>query len=323
MDGHLWVTAAVRFVAGLFVRDPAFEHDFSRRLPEGVAELVFNPSSNAMAARLIDFQVLLAPVMAAHWTVVHFPESCELVTSDVGYAGTSTPSGELPSYVIPTDVRTAVVITPRDVGAPLTWRNDRWVANLVHVDADPGEVAGLNRAIGAFARQEVYGPSCESVVQAEVELGQAPPIRTGHFPGLDPASHLYDWFRGLSILGSGPDNAQARADTIDWSLVEDADWGPLVVVEVGFPERTRGGLRLEGEDLKVDLRYGLGIRRSRREGHDFNMGMLRLVDLKRFGTGTFGRSLTSSTGSRTRSGGADNPPLRRHWFPNKGVQVSM
>jgi len=119
-DGHQWLTVAVPFVAGLFARGPEFHQEFAQRLPPKVRGEPWNGESNATRARLIDLQVLLAPIMAARWAVVHFSPGAELVTSDRGYALTATPVGELPSYVVPISRRSAVLITPRPRGAPLT-----------------------------------------------------------------------------------------------------------------------------------------------------------------------------------------------------------
>jgi len=144
LEGRLWVTALVPFVASLFVRGSEFQQEFATRIPAAVSRLV-GEVDNATNARLIDLQVLLAPVMAARWAVVHLPASAELITSDRGYALTTTPLGELPSYVIPIDPRTALVVTPQRCGQTLVWSGERWIAEVAHFDAPEAEAQSLNR----------------------------------------------------------------------------------------------------------------------------------------------------------------------------------
>jgi hypothetical protein len=207
LDGRLWVTALVPFVAGLFVRGPEFQQEFAKRIPPGVSALV-GDIDNATKARLIDLQVLLAPVMAARWAVVHFPASAELITSDRGYALTTTPLGGFPSYVIPIDPHAALVVTPQRCGQNLAWSGERWIAEVARFDAAEAEAESLNRATAAFARHAVYGPTQAIVDAASDELGSAARLTAGLFEVLDPASHLYDYFRVLCLLDRGAPETQ-------------------------------------------------------------------------------------------------------------------
>ena len=213
LAGRAWAVNLVPFVAGLFMRGPEFHEEFAERLPASlVTKFLENQPDQATLARLIDFQVLLAPVMASRWTVMHFPVGSNIVTSDRGYALTTTPEGAHPSYVIPIDPRTALVVTPQMLGAPLVWEDDRWLADVTHVEVARAEAPALNRAIGAFARNAVYGPSADSTAEAAAALAEGPRLQL--FPQLDPASHLYDYFRILCALGSHPVDAVGALRTV-------------------------------------------------------------------------------------------------------------
>ena len=83
----------------------------------------------------------------------------------------------------------------------------------------------------------------------------------------------------LSLIGAGPADAQSRADTLDWSTINETDWTAPVVVELLFPDRARGGVRVDGDEVVVDLAHGIAQRRARREAGDFRMGALALSDL--------------------------------------------
>ena len=88
----------VPFVAGLFARPPEFVDEFTERIP---VELRNAPTGGmtqyeqATVARCQDFQRLLAPVMTAQWTIVHFPDTVQLTTNDRGFATTHVPAGAL------------------------------------------------------------------------------------------------------------------------------------------------------------------------------------------------------------------------------------
>jgi hypothetical protein len=279
LDGRAWLTVAVPFVAGLFVRGPDFQQEFWERIPLDLDELMMDRAVNATAARLMDFQLLLAVLMAARWVVLHFPAGVELVTNDRGFALTSTSVGAERAYVVPIGRRAALVVVPRICGQPLRWTGGRWEAELEHRDVAAAEAPALNRATGAFARREVYGATRESVAEASPQLGEAQYPGAGLFEPLDPPSHLYDYFRVLSVIGAGPDDAQARADTLDWSTINEADWTAPVVVEVLFPDRASGGVRVEGDQVIVDLAHGVAQREARRNAGDFRMGAMALIDL--------------------------------------------
>jgi len=172
-----------------------------------------------------------------------------------------------------------VLITPRPRGAPLTWTGRRWTAELEHFDAADEEVAALNRAMGAFARHAVFGPTQSAVVAASADLAAADRLTAGLFEVLDPASHLYDYFRVLAALGSAPAEDGPVTSAIDWSCISEDDWSAPIVFEALFPERSGGGVSIRDNRLTIDLTYGIEQRRVRRATGDFRMGALSLIDL--------------------------------------------
>jgi hypothetical protein len=278
VDGQLWTLTLVPFVAGLFVRGPDFHQQYRQRFPEGletVAPAILRPD-HSTAGRLLDFQHLLAPVMTSRWTVLHFAPSAELVTSDTGFATASTPVGE--SYVVPLDRCTALVITPSTSRQVLSWVDGHWVALLEHYDVADSDVPDLKRAMGAFARHAIYGPTRESVEQASQQLAAAPHVGPAMLGAeVDLGCHLYDYFRVVSALQSTPADAQSAADSIDWPAVERL-WPAPVVFELLFPERTVGGVQADGHHITVDLTLGAAVRKVRRAAGDFRKGAMTLME---------------------------------------------
>ena len=283
LDGRLWATTLVPFVAGLFVRGQHWHEEFAQRpliaylLDAGVTRPLTN---NAAGQRLIEFQELLSVVMASRWTVLHFSEGVNLVTSDMGIAPAFTPIGD--GYIVPIDTCTALVITRSAQREVLSWSEDRWVAPVDHYTDADWEAPSQRRAIGAFAKHAVYGPTKESVEDASVDLGAEPEIDASLLEGparADLVCHLYDYFRVLSALAAAPADAQEAADHIDWSVVAES-WAAPIVVEVLFAERTCGGVRADADCLSVDLSYGIEMRKARRTVGDFRTGSRTVLPLK-------------------------------------------
>lgn len=279
LDGEVWTTVLVPFVAGLFVRGPNFQQLFQARFPENFdAAVLKSREDNATAARLIELQELLAPVMTAHWTVLHFSKSVDLVTSDTGWAAATTPVGD--SYVVPLDCHTALALTPAIRRLILGRTDASWKAEVNHVQVNNHEATRLRRAIGAFAWHAVYGPTKESVDDAAQELGNAPRIGPSLFGAavdIEHECHLYDYFRVMSAIASPLDETQTAADNINWTAVRDR-WTAPIVVEVLFPERTSGGVRVDN-CITVDLTPGLQLRSARRASGDFMTGAKSLIEL--------------------------------------------
>lgn len=232
-DVRDWLLGAVPFVAGLFARGPEFQKEFAERLPAELRK--HSGPDKATGARLIDLQVLLAPILAARWAVVHFAGDADLITSDRGYALTTTPTGGLASCAIPIGRVAALVVTPRDAGTPIRWSGESWVVDIEHFDADPSEAEALNHAIGGFARQAVFGSSQKAVDNAGADLDKADRLTAGLFVALDPASHLCDYFRVLIATAEPPPPDGSLTEEIDWKKISSEDWRAPVVVECLFP----------------------------------------------------------------------------------------
>lgn len=283
LDGRVWIMTLVPFVAGLFVRGQHWHEEFAKR--PLIAQLlrlgVTRPlTSNAAAQRLVEFQEMLAVVMASRWTVLHFSEGVNLVTSDMAVAPAFTPLG--PGYVIPIDICTALVVTRTTNREILTWAGDRWVAAVDHYTDEDFEAASQRRAIGAFAKYAVYGPTQDSVEDASVDLAVVPEIGLGLLEGPETADlvcHLYDYFRLLTALDATPTSCQAEADRVNWSVVS-RSWTAPIVVELSFPERTGGGVRAHSAGITMDLSYGIEMRKARREAGDFRTGGRVIIPLK-------------------------------------------
>jgi hypothetical protein len=277
LDGGVWMRTLVPFVAALFARGPDFQLEHEKRLPPGIMQYVGLPAAdNAIAARLIDFQTLLAPVMAWRWRVHHFSESVELVTSDVCYAGHGP--RDL-GYAIPIDRHTVLVVARSDSRTILRW-DGSWKTCIEHYDESDFNASGLRRSIGAFARKAVFGPSRDVVQEAALQLAQAPTIGGSLLGGIpmDLECHLYDYFRVLSTIASKPPTEQLYVKSINWQVVA-RSWTAPVAVQLLRPEQTRGGVMATSNDISLDLTYGLAMRNARRRAGEIGKAAYALMSV--------------------------------------------
>jgi len=287
LNCRVWTEVLVPFVAALFVRSPDFIREFERRFSPQIAARfsAVTAHDRGSGPRLIEFQQLLAPVMAMRWAVLHNLTATPLITSDAAFAPTVTPLGL--GYVIPIGPRSALLLAQAQSRAVLRWQGGRWVAPIEHLlTRDDLQPQGWNRAIAAQARREVVGSTQSSVDAVEVEVGIGPALGSAFLGGLaqvDLGCHLYDYFRVISALGVPLVDAARAADEIDWRRAT-RRWAAPIAVEVLFPERTSGGVRIEDGAIVVDLSLGLDVRRHRRAAGDFREGARIQVPVDKIAT---------------------------------------
>jgi hypothetical protein len=262
LDGSVWARTLVPFVAALFARGPDFQRNYEKRLPPGIEQYIgMSAVDNAIAGRLIDFQTLLAPVMAWRWRVHHFSESIDLITSDTCYAGHGP--RDL-GYAIPIDRHTALVVTRSDSRTILKWEQG-WKACIEHYDEPDSNAPNLRRSIGAFAHQIVVGPNREVVQEGSSQLAEAPVIGGRLLGGIpiDLECHLYDYFRVLSTITTEPPPQHRHVKSVDWQAVA-RSWTAPVAVQLVRVEQTQGGVTVTRNGIDLDLTYGLAMRNARR-----------------------------------------------------------
>jgi hypothetical protein len=278
MDGRLWLTTIVPFAASLLSRSPRLPYRYRHWTSEELADI---PQEILVeSARIIELQLLIRQFLASRWVVIHFNDR-DLVTSDAGYALYTTPDGHGSAYVFTIDTHTAVMVEPGVRGQTLYWLGDRWGAVMAHVDLDPSQAMDFNQTMGAFANRVVFGPTQEVVDEAAQYLGMAPPqmsAGTALFPVLDPATHIYDYFRVVCALSGDPIGAQERADALDWKRIAPSDAGAFVAVEVTCAERTFSGVLICDGWVVVDLTRGINLRAARIANNDPNASLPRRWD---------------------------------------------
>lgn len=156
-----WVHIAVPFVTGLFVRGREFNERYESR-PD-IADLMGKmalSSDNTNLGRTFEMSRLLAPVMAARWTVLHGYSHPNLVSNDRGLAATQDSSTGDVGWVIPLDKDTALGLFPQKQRLIASWTDGSWIAELDHRNLSTSDsFEDLNRKLAACCSEFFYGSS--------------------------------------------------------------------------------------------------------------------------------------------------------------------
>jgi len=261
ISADAWLQTLVPFITGLFVRSPDRN--------EGVNN----------QGRIIEFQELLAPVMAARWTVVHLPPRAELIASDRGFGGMTI--GNQVGIIVPCDPQTALVLTHCDKRAIARWTGDRWTADIHDVQVSAATAKLFRRAVAQSACTAVYGSRRELVTESKSNIATISEYPAGIVTDLncDLQCHTYDYFRACSAISDTPAKAQELAEKISWNAFPDK-WNIPVAFQLLFPERTRGGLVVRDHEVTLDLNYGISVMRMRKELGDFRRGAMTAVPIR-------------------------------------------
>ena len=211
LDGRIWAQVLVPFVSSIFIRGLDFTERYEARVPglTGPPTDASQPTAplnwhdNTLQARLIEWQRLLAPIMAAKWTVVHGSGASPMCTNDAGRGLIPLPGYRSAHYCFPIDPVTVLVLERRQIGLVLEWNRGKWVAPVTHRNAPDEYFEFFRRAIQLSAFNEIYGPTKESVRFQTDEFKPIKPLGPEFLLPDRPRSlrpYLEDYFRILSIV---------------------------------------------------------------------------------------------------------------------------
>lgn len=226
IDAHSWLTVLVPFVASLFVRGPDFNERYEARL--GMKEIYNHiakeepdyPRDNTNMSRLMEFQRLLAPIIAASWTVLHTGEKLPLLINERGYT-LYRPNGlDQLGWFIPVGYDMAFAIWPTRVNHGRAIIVDtgiaKWKAILEHRTISDEDTKVFNRAIAGVASEFIVGPSETSVSTLIKELQHKPlPAEYVYHnppPGAVLRLHEHSWHYLLSEIRLAAIDKRLAAD---------------------------------------------------------------------------------------------------------------
>jgi hypothetical protein len=258
VDAHLWLRALVPFVAGLFVRGP----DFSRRYESGetMSQVVLEEGqewahNNSNVSRLIAMRRILAPIMAARWTVSYKTGPGAIISNDLGYADNRYGSDPTSTrWLIPLGTDAVLELDPCPDGHGRKVLFDagggNWRAFIERRSLRWGSHHGLNVLTAQAARKFVVGPKRDSVEQYREAL-EFPPYET-MIPQVVTSPrmqvvHELDWDRLATAIAYDSTDPRLPGFEIDWATVS-ASWHVLPLLPANLPEFTTG-LQLRGRSI--------------------------------------------------------------------------
>jgi hypothetical protein len=276
LDARLWAEVLVPFVSSLFIRGLDFTKRYQERMPgftgpvgdEAESPLFGSWHDATIAARLLEWQRIIAPVMSAEWNVVHGSGEPILITNDIAHCLMLKAGGspEDVSYAFPVTTSSILVLERRVVRRILDWDGQDWTAPIVHRDVPDWELMNCRAAMQHAAQREVYGPTREAVMFPTTDFEPSVPASGAealfpHFPPDNRSTisnrpllpYLYDYFRVLTMLDTSPSDFRNRTgmEQIEWSTIEKS-WGGMVQYIVDMPWFP-GGLACSPFSVYLDL----------------------------------------------------------------------
>jgi hypothetical protein len=265
VDGETWLRVLVPFVAGIFVRGPDFTRRFeSNPVVSGAAEAFGQDAkwmrNNTNVARVMAFQWLLSPIMAAQWTVMHCHGRVPVIVSDLGYGNHSLHPSLPPGWAIPIDRQTVLTITPLGDGygrkVLFDAGNGEWRALIEHVHLSPDEHVGLNNVLAAGASEFIAGEIRAAVDAYHATMQQPQPDQGAASLDSLPSHrmqivHDKEWYRLASVIRLPATDERVREFKIDWEAIGKA-WYPPVVLTLNRP-MFGTGLRQRGRSIDLCL----------------------------------------------------------------------
>lgn len=249
-----WLTPLVTHVASAFVRGREFDRRYTRRMLDQGEDPQF---IDAKTARMIEFHMLLAPVMTARWVVMHFANGTSIINNDLGFCGTLDRGTKQRGWAFPLDSATLLGLFPRPKRPVGNWRNGQWFANIEHVSAGKNETAWLNRQLAGWSSEFIYGRRASLVtpLRQDMTSGETTDARY-RFP-LDGATaaraeHAWSQITAAAARNVAPDELRA-----EWAGDTYASANhpavPLVLTAMERTEIDDSIVKTTGNAIRIDL----------------------------------------------------------------------
>jgi len=237
LDAETWARILVPFVAGLFVRGTDFNNRFNSRLNALGIETISKDNTNG--ARLFELQRLLAPVIASKWIVIKVNGDRYLITNDLGYAPFVNPHTGDKGIAIPLGLHHILAISPLMARTIAYADGGSWIPVIEYVEEPPNSHLALNNILAFAAQRFIFGPDEESIKRNLSITARAPHVPEPQFFGFISGSlaraYEFTWHRLVSVLRKHPDNKGSWDFSIDWEIVADG-WYPPVMLPTNLIE---------------------------------------------------------------------------------------
>lgn len=254
ISANTWLRVLVPFVAGLFVRGPEFGKRYEERsVPKSMYDNngFVTPewrNDNTNNARLIEFQRLLAPVMAARWVVMHTKDSHSVITNELGFTIFQPPDGSEPGIAIPIGPNAilGIIRTWPDHGRLIVQNGStgQWRTPIERRALAKNDQKNFNEAMANISDGFIAGPDA-----ASLELHKATLARKELNAKLVEAfwptpririAHEFEWFRAVTAISDKSSAlTQLSLQHMDWGVIA-RDWAPGVILPTNLKEFPSG-----------------------------------------------------------------------------------
>lgn len=159
LDFNQWIMTLVPFVASILVRTPDFTERFQQRLNNLGVDNEFSDH-----IRLLEFQRLLAPIIAGDWKVLEATGAGQVLLSDLGFIPFTDGLSNRNGVAISISPRHVLIIVPNRQRIVGVYNGEKWLPVLSYCTMVPGNLHTYNKSIASFARKIIIGPTKESLV---------------------------------------------------------------------------------------------------------------------------------------------------------------
>jgi len=262
LSADLWLRCLVPFVASLLVRGPDADKRYNLQVGNFAnEELSFGKSATGDGwdiGRCLEFQRLLAPILAGHWVLLKAAGEGEIITSDTAWMGWLEPSSKKSSLCVPLTPRHVLGIIPETRRPILKFIDGQWRPAISYITLAENNHLSLNKVIAEAAERCIYGAS-QSVVSPYIELtplgqtGLRDYTRLDFLTGAQAIPHEFTWQALVAKLDREP----SLIDSFSLDFVRDAKqlqsgWMPRLVLPGNLP-RFLPGLRVVEDTIEIDL----------------------------------------------------------------------
>jgi len=264
IPSDVWLRVLVPFVVGLLCRHPEFAERIT--LDGGVVRSAdpedrdpFSGPDRVNAARWVEVNLLLAPVMAAKWTVLHGPPDAAWITNDLGFCGYKEVEGRSYGIAIPLGGGATLCLGPRKQRTVLIRRDDGWRAPMEHIDVKQDAAQRLGLKLAASAPELIVGPEKRLLISFMRAMGDevTPVPAFAELADLSRATlhrNQMAWPCLVSTLAQ-PEIADGPMAGVDWNICMFGGWHPPPLIGDTFYAPT--SLEKSGATIRLHLNQSL------------------------------------------------------------------
>jgi len=198
-----WAMVLVPFVASIFVRTRTFNKHMEERLRLLKVPDRFITQETINSDRILEFQRLLAPILAAEWVVSKVKGSTSLITNDIACAPYKNSNGNDYGWAIPLGLTHVLVVIPRAQRRIASFTEDRWIPNIQYSELPVDDLISLNSVLSQLSNRFIFG-SDPTVLKRYLLLDNnyvVPEIYTaGFISGIKAMQYELSWFKYINMI---------------------------------------------------------------------------------------------------------------------------